>query len=124
MTDISIPDIRDAVAAYFGMTPHALVGTNRTTIACLRRAVGYHLCCQLTEASHSVIGREFGKRDHSSVARGLERPLPVEYTTAVDGLREQLLDGVAHAPTFVRRFPFRSRRKPHPAPMFIRRHTA
>lgn len=122
MTGILIGDILLAVSGHFDVSMHDLRGAIRTQHVCRCRAVAYHLCVELTNASNAEIGEAYG-RDHSSVARGLERPLSFEFSAAIDHLRVQLTGQNAHAPLIVRRWPFRSRRKPI-IPQFIRRHTA
>jgi hypothetical protein len=123
MASVTVALIRDTVAAYYGMASAELVGADRTMPACQRRAVAYHLCAELTDLGDGAIGAEFGGRDHTSVARGLSRPLSFEHSCALEALRERLVGKDTHSGEIVRRWPFRSRRKPQ-VPMFIRRYTA
>lgn len=118
----TIVSIIAATAAHFDMSVEDLTGPMRTASHCERRAVAYHLCASLTETSLAEIGVAFN-RDHSSVARGLERPLSYSACCAIEELRWTVGGRTAHAPAYVKRWPFRSRRKPM-VPKFFRRYTA
>ena len=119
---MAITDIVGAVADHFHVPVAELVGARRDRIHCERRAVAYHLCAELTDASLAEIGAAFN-RDHSSVAKGLERPLQYSANCAIETLRETLAQRDAHAPVYVKRWPFRSRRQAV-QPVFLRRYTA
>ena len=123
MTQISIPQIKEAVAAYFGTTVLELTGPERTQIVCARRAVAFRLCNELTDVPYLQIGREFGGRDHSSVLRALAKPLDLQHQIAFDRLRADLIRGTSHDADTVLRWQFKSRRDPV-EPMFVRRYTA
>ena len=123
MSQITATVVREAVADFYGMTAVEIAGSDRSWQACQRRAVAYHLCAEFTDLTHAAIGAEFGGRDHSTVANGLLRPLFYEHEAALQALREQLTDSSTHLSDIVRRWPFRTRRKPS-APIFIRRYTA
>jgi len=122
MTRHTVPQIIQAVAAYFEITPEELTGAARDAQACSRRAVAYHLCIELTDVSKLKIGEAFGGRDHTSVQAGLKRKMPYVYLEAISLIRRDLEPDSLTPLQIVRRWPFRSRRVP--PPMFIRRHTA
>lgn len=123
MTPVTIPQIKEAVAAYFGTTVLELTGPERTQIVCARRAVAFRLCNELTEVSYLQIGREFGGRDHTSVLGALAKPLDLQHQIAIDRLRADLTKNTTHARDVITRWQFRSRRAPV-VPMFVRRYTA
>ena len=82
------------VAAFFGTSPESLATRSRRRDVMLPRQLAMFLCCRYTEASHSRIGRAFG-RNHPAVAnavrvverRMLERA-PLRYK--VEALCEKL----------------------------------
>lgn len=123
MSTITIPQIKEAVAAYFGTTVLELTGPERTQIVCARRAVAFRLCNELTDVPYLQIGREFGGRDHSSVLRALAKPIDLQHQIAFDRLRADLIRGTTHDVDTVLRWQFKSRRDVV-EPMFIRRYTA
>lgn len=122
MFSITIPQVKEAVAAYFGTTVLELTGPERTQIVCARRAVAFRLCNELTDAPYLQIGREFGGRDHTSVLRALAKPIDLQHQIAFDRLRANLMRGTSHAHDVVTRWQFKSRRNPV-QPMFFRRYT-
>lgn len=119
---ISITDIQHAVASYYGVDLEQLTGPDRDTAACRRRSVAYRLCNELLPASYLSIGREFS-RDHTSVIRGLKRPLDQNDEAAFHIIKADLMIEQNHHAEVVRRWPFVSRRKPV-FPTFQRRYTA
>lgn len=122
---ITIAQIQDAVAGYYGIAVSELIGTARDQRATARRAVAYQLCNELLAASYLSIGNAFG-RDHTTVIRALARPLGHGDEFAFDHIRTQLVGQRQESPEVIRRWPFRSRRKPleRVEAVFLRRYTA
>jgi chromosomal replication initiation ATPase DnaA len=60
----SLADIKATVAKYYGVTINGL-HSNRRGKAGMARQVAMYLCCQLTDHTHTVIGRSFKKCDHT-----------------------------------------------------------
>lgn len=120
---LCLPDIRQAVAAYYGLSVEQLIGPDRHRAACDRRIVGYRLCVELTDRPHAEIGQAFGGRDHKTVQNALARKLTREQEVAQTSILAALQRDTAHSLENIRRWPFKSYRKPQ-SPFFIRRHTA
>lgn len=70
---MSIHDIQLAVCAGFGVTRLDLLSRRNGQGAALSRQVGMWLSRHATPASLPQIGREFGNRDHTTVAYALRR---------------------------------------------------
>jgi chromosomal replication initiator protein len=65
--------VQEAVAAEWGVSPDALVGSGRTRALAESRRIGMLLCRDLLELSIREIGAAFGDRDSSTVVSALER---------------------------------------------------
>jgi chromosomal replication initiator protein len=70
---ITVDDIKRAVAAYFKVSPEALVSRKRTSAIAFPRQVAMYLGRMLTNASLSDIGMAFGKRDHTTVMHACDK---------------------------------------------------
>lgn len=64
---ISIAEIKRAVAGHYGVRAPELAGPRRFQPLCLPRHLAMYLARELTHRSLTVIGRQFGGRNHSTV---------------------------------------------------------
>ena len=90
--------VQEAVAAEWGVSPDALVGSGRTRALVESRRIGMLLCRDLLDLSIREIGAAFGDRDSSTVVSALGRAradLASDPSTAerVARLRELLPNG-------------------------------
>jgi chromosomal replication initiator protein len=69
---LSAKEIVAIVARYFGVTQAALRGPARRKSLVFARSVAVYLIRILTKASYSQIGRELGRRDHSTIMHAME----------------------------------------------------
>ena len=67
----SLRDIQTTVARHYGVSMTELISKRRA--AAWPRHVAMHLCRELTLCSLPEIGRQFGDRDHTTVAYGVRR---------------------------------------------------
>lgn len=65
--NISVDDIKKAVAGHFGIKTSEMVSKRRTKNLSFPRHIAMYLCRKHTTASYPEIGNQFGGRDHSSV---------------------------------------------------------
>ena len=65
--DISICKIKKAVGAYYGVTNQQLISRSRTKNITGARHIAMYLCRKMLDVPYKEIGKEFGKRDHSTV---------------------------------------------------------
>lgn len=69
----SVHTILNAVAEEFGISRAELVSSRRPAELINPRQIAYWLCHTMTVASHSVIGRMLGNKDHSTVSSGIKK---------------------------------------------------
>ena len=69
---LAAKEIVAVVARYFGVTQAALRGPTRRKSLVFARGVAVYLLRTLTGASYARIGRELGKRDHSTIMHAME----------------------------------------------------
>lgn len=65
--NLSIDDIKKAVANHFNLKTSEIVSKRRTKNLSFPRHIAMYLCRKHTTCSYPEIGQEFGGRDHSSV---------------------------------------------------------
>jgi chromosomal replication initiator protein len=65
--NISVDDIKKAVASHFSIKTSEMVSKRRTKNLSFPRHIAMYLCRKHTTASYPEIGNQFGGRDHSSV---------------------------------------------------------
>lgn len=65
--NVSIDDIKKAVASHFSIKTSEMVSKRRTKNLSFPRHIAMYLCRKHTTASYPEIGNQFGGRDHSSV---------------------------------------------------------
>ncbi|MDZ4657714.1 MAG: DnaA/Hda family protein [Bythopirellula sp.] len=88
-TGLAAKDIVAVVARYFGVTQTALRGPVRRKSLVFARSVAVYLLRTLTGASYAQIGRELGKRDHSTIMHAMES---VQLTLATDAATQHTLE--------------------------------
>jgi chromosomal replication initiator protein len=71
--NVTVEDIKKAVATHFGLKVDDLTAKKRTRLVTHPRQVAMYLCRKLTAASLPRIGEEFGGRDHTTVIHACER---------------------------------------------------
>jgi chromosomal replication initiator protein len=64
---ISLEQVCKLVAGHFGLSEKKLYGKSRTADIVSARHVAMYLCRELTNSPLMLIGKHFGKRDHSTV---------------------------------------------------------
>jgi chromosomal replication initiator protein len=64
---ITITDILEKVAVKYETTPELIISKNRHNSIIMPRFIAIYLSTQLTNLTTIEIGKEFGKRDHSTV---------------------------------------------------------
>lgn len=96
MTRIPISEIQRVVGQYYGLTKSELMGKDRRWTISRPRMIAMSLSRELTPCSLPSIGRQFGKRDHTTVLSAIRRiselcaanpPLADDIETLRDKLR-------------------------------------
>ena len=64
---ISIEFIQDTVCKYFNIDKRDLKSSNRSNDIAYPRQIAMYLCKTVAHQSFPAIGKEFGKRDHTTV---------------------------------------------------------
>jgi chromosomal replication initiator protein len=67
IVNITVDDIKKAVASHFNIKVSDIVSKSRTKTLSFPRHIAMYLCRKHTTASYPEIGGQFGGRDHSSV---------------------------------------------------------
>lgn len=70
---ITIPVIVSAVCNYYNIREEELLSRRRTSEVVLPRQVAMFLCRELTDSPLEEIGRQLGKKDHTTVINGINR---------------------------------------------------
>ena len=70
---VTVSDIRERVSNYFNVKPQDLLSKTRRRDIVMARQVAMYLTKTHTKASLSLIGEQFGKRDHSTVLHALQQ---------------------------------------------------
>jgi len=70
---VNVESIQKVVAKYFGVKPSDLRSTKRPRNIALARHVAMYLCRRLTQLPLIDIGRDFGKKDHTTVMHAISR---------------------------------------------------
>ena len=70
---VSIEDIQNAVAEYYGTRVSEMRSARRARIVTRPRHIAMYLAKRLTQRSLPEIGRKFGNRDHTTVLNGVKR---------------------------------------------------
>lgn len=72
-SNITIDIIQRIVADYFNLSPNELKGKKRTRQVAFPRQLAMYIAREITEASMTDIGLEFGGRDHTTVMHACQR---------------------------------------------------
>jgi chromosomal replication initiator protein len=91
----TIKAIQDAVAQMFGLAIEDLSGASRSRDVALPRQIAMYLAKQMTDASLSEIGRQFGGKHHTTVTHSIAkihqlRAVDPGVTNAIQNLLEKL----------------------------------
>lgn len=70
---ISIDLIQETVASYFNIEKRDLKSSNRSNDIAYPRQIAMYLCKSVANQSYPTIGKEFGKRDHSTVMHAYKK---------------------------------------------------
>lgn len=70
---LSVAKIKEVLCREFGIAPRDLTSSRRNAALARPRQIGYYLAREFTGRSLPVIGREFGRADHTSVLHGIRR---------------------------------------------------
>jgi chromosomal replication initiator protein len=87
---LTIDNILNTVAEYFGLRMDDLTGRRRTRAISVPRQVGMYLARELTDLSFPQIGEELGGRDHTTIMHGHEKI--EELFDKDEEMRQQVLD--------------------------------
>jgi len=71
--EVTIPRIQEAVSQRFGVTLDELVSPRRSQAVAYPRQVAMYLSRELTDASLTMIGKQFGGRDHTTVIHAKDK---------------------------------------------------
>lgn len=87
----TIASIKATVSRFYEVPLREMTSQRRERSAAHARQVGMYLARELTPHSLPVIGREFGRRDHTTVIHGIKavegRMRQPEVRLAIEGLR-------------------------------------
>lgn len=64
---VTIQTIQKTVVSYFGLKAHDMTSQRREARIARARQIGMYLCRELLGYSASLIGQQFGGRDHTTV---------------------------------------------------------
>jgi chromosomal replication initiator protein len=85
----TIRHIQEAVAEMFGVSIEELKAESRSSSVAFPRQIAMYLAKQLTDASLSEIGQEFGGRHHTSVMHSISK---VHHLRATDAVLNKTLE--------------------------------
>jgi chromosomal replication initiator protein len=71
--NITVDIIQRVVADYFNLSPNELKGKKRTRQVAFPRQMAMYISREVTEASMTDVGLEFGGRDHTTVMHACQR---------------------------------------------------
>ena len=95
---ISAEFIQETVAKYFNIDPQDLKGSKRSNDITFPRQIAMYLCRNVANMSLPQIGRDFGKRDHTTVMHActkIEKDIKTNSNTKliVESVKNIILDG-------------------------------
>ena len=95
---ISAEFIQETVAKYFNIDPQDLKGSKRSNDITFPRQIAMYLCRNVANMSLPQIGRDFGKRDHTTVMHActkIEKDIKTNSNTKLilDSVKNIILDG-------------------------------
>ena len=96
--NISAEFIQETVAKYFNIDPQDLKGSKRSNDITFPRQIAMYLCRNVANMSLPQIGRDFGKRDHTTVMHActkIEKDIKTNSNTKliVESVKNIILDG-------------------------------
>ena len=65
--------IIETVAAQYGVTAPDIIGKKRSRDVTLPRQIAMYICREMTGLSTTLIGQDFGDRDHTTVMHGCDK---------------------------------------------------
>ncbi len=72
--EISVEDVQERVAQYYGLTVDDLIQNKRTKEIALARQVAMYICKEyIPNISYKLVGESFGGRDHSTALHAVNR---------------------------------------------------
>ena len=71
--------IQETVAKYFNITVNDLKGSRRSNDIALPRQIAMYLCRNVANMSLPQIGKDFGKRDHTTVMHACNKIEKINY---------------------------------------------
>lgn len=101
----TVGEIQSVVAAEFGVSVDAMLSASHAPEFSLPRQIGMHLTHVMTAAKLLKIGRQFGRRDHTTVIHALNRVSTLmadndAFRERVEGLRIRLSGDVVVCPVY------------------------
>jgi len=88
---IMAADIKQAVARKYGIRAADLESAKRAKGVVLPRHIAMYLCREIAAMSYKQIGKEFGKRNHTTVMSACEK---MANELQVDGELQQVIDEI------------------------------
>ena len=70
---LTVEKIIEEVARTFGVTADEIRSSKRSSVISNARQVAMYVAREITQLSMSLIGKEFGKRDHSTVVYAIQQ---------------------------------------------------
>lgn len=92
---LSISEIKEICCRYLGISPRDMTSHRRTIAFARPRQIAFYLVKEFTGRPLTVIGREFGGRDHTTIMHGIRKiealmPVNPAIRAQVEWLRELL----------------------------------
>ena len=91
LADVSIAKVKKAVCSYYGISNQQLVSKNRTKNIAGARHIAMYLCRKILDAPYKEIGKEFGRRDHSTVMNACVK---VEKNIKTNSLYQKVVEDI------------------------------
>ena len=89
--ELTINKIRKIVCDYYNLSKEQIIGKNRTKNIVNARHIAIYLCRTILDATYDEIGKEFGKRDHSTIISSCEK---VESLIKTDPLYHKVINEI------------------------------
>ena len=91
LADVSIAKVKKAVCSYYGISNQQLISKNRTKNIAGARHIAMYLCRKILDAPYKEIGKEFGRRDHSTVMNACVK---VEKNIKTNSLYQKVVEDI------------------------------
>lgn len=99
--ELDIETIKGEVAERYGVTIEEIDSAKRAKRISQARHIAIYLARQLTDSSFPMIGRAFGRRDHTTVMHACRKVADMMntplFTHEIESLKSSLLDGASEA---------------------------